>query len=94
MKSKLKFALILFGISILFFIFLANTILLTEGYTSYAYEVFKDLFIILISSVLGGYNVIQSLKDKNFITYLILGNMFALIATIHLLRLIFGGLLC
>lgn len=55
---------------------------------------FLDVPIILISLVLGGYNIIQSLKNKNFIAYLILANLFVMIATIHLLRLIFGGLLC
>ena len=55
---------------------------------------FLDVSIILISLILGGYNAIQSLKNKNFIAYLILANLFVMIATIHLLRLIFGGLLC
>jgi len=94
MKIDSKGILIIFAISVLFFIFLAHTILLTKGYTFYVYEAVRDVSIILISLVLGGYNIIQALKNKSFIAYLILANLFAMIATIHLLRLIFGGLLC
>ena len=91
MKFNLKY---IFGISILFFIFLTNTILVTEGYTIYAYDVFKDVLIILMSLTLSGYYIIHFLKENNSLQYLILASLFIMVTANHLLRLIFGGLLC
>jgi len=91
MKFNLKY---IFGISILFFIFLVHTILITKGYTIPAYEAFRNISIILMSLILSGYYTIHFLKEENSTPHLILANLFIMIAAIHVLRLIFGGLLC
>jgi|TARA_Y100000310_G_scaffold338084_1_gene426809 hypothetical protein len=94
MKNRIKVISIIFGVIALLVIFLSHTILLTKGYTFYAYEVFRDMSIILIGLTLSGYYIFHFLKEKNSIPSLILANMFIMITVIHLLRLIFGGLLC
>jgi len=91
MKFNLKY---IFGISILFFIVLTGIILITAGYTIYAYVAFMDVSIILIGLTMSGYYIIHFLKENNSLQYLILASLFIMVTASHLLRLIFGGLLC
>ena len=80
---------------ILLLVFLIHAVLVSNGYTFYAYERFRDISVATIALILCIYNIKYSLKEsRNWVTYLIIANLFVLIFVIHILRLLFGGLQC
>lgn len=93
MKSnKLKVSLV--GIAV-FIIFLIETAFVSKGYTSYVYDRWSDIIFFLIALAMCIYSVINLQKDKkNLPYYLVIANLFLMVLVIHLLRFIFGGLLC
>lgn len=70
-----------------------HTILVSKGSTSFIYERVRDIAICFLAAGLAFFNLKKYAADSEK-EYLIVGNLFILILTIHLLRLIHGGLLC
>ncbi len=92
MKSnKLKVSLV--GIAV-FIVFLIETAFVSKGHTSYVYDRWSDIIFFLIALAMCSYSVINLQKDKKNLYYLIIANLFLMVFVIHLLRFIFGGLLC
>ncbi len=95
MKLTLNKILIgLGGISI-FVIYGIHLSLITSGKESFVPENFRDIIITTIGVILAFiYTYLYIKGKKHEFLFLIFSNMFLVIAAIHLLRLLFGGLPC
>ena len=70
-------------------------LMVSFGYTNFLYERFRDVLILLLSFGLCVFSIVMIKKEgKNFTPYLVIANCFLLIFVIHLLRFIYGGLMC
>ena len=89
-KTQVIFAIIFVTIAWAF-----HTYLMTQGYTAFAYERFRDIAICLAAILIGCFNLRHISKDRqNAKSYFIMANLYLMIFTTHLLRLIYGGLIC
>jgi hypothetical protein len=89
MSLKKNRILIIF---ILMLIFIVNTFIVSQNDLS-TYERLRDFLIVLLIFPFLTYSFYK-IGKKNFIYYLILSNILFIIIVVHLLRLVFGGLLC
>jgi hypothetical protein len=78
-----------------------HTVVLSKGMAGQGYYLFREIGLTILSVGLCVYNVVNAVKDnKNFTSYLVLANAFAIIAAVHILKFFFkgtmefGGLLC
>jgi Na+-translocating ferredoxin:NAD+ oxidoreductase RnfE subunit len=80
---------------VLIVFFGAHTYLVTNGYTTFFYERLRDIVIALLALafiILHGRKFFVEAEGR--MVHLIFANLFTLIFTLHLLRLIFGGIKC
>jgi len=78
-----------------------HTMLLSKGHGSENYFIFREISMVFMTLALAIYCFIHCIKErKNFWIYLLFGNIFAIVMTLHILKLFFrgpmtfGGILC
>jgi len=95
MKLTLNRILIFVGAISIFAIYAIHLFLIINGKPSFMPENFRDITITTAGILLSAsyaYLFIRNKKPEYL--FLIFTNMFLIIALIHFLRLLFGGLLC
>ena len=85
----------IFLITVLFLAyFLAHTVFVSKV-TTPVFDMLRDSAVLFIGITFAGYNVQQAQRTKkDWGWFVALACLFVMVATLHLLRLIYGGLLC
>ncbi len=94
-KMALKKSYVILGIFATFLIGFVFNLLHIKGYITDSFGKVVDILVVSLAMFLCVRNLINATREKKYvICYIILANLFLLIALIHGLRFFYGGLLC